>query len=49
MLRQADKGGQVLAIEYPIVTILECKRTSTFKAAASEAELLGQIRALMKQ
>jgi hypothetical protein len=49
MLRQADKGGQCLVVDHPLFFVLECKRTSTIKEAASEAELLGQLRTLMKQ
>lgn len=48
MLKQADKGGQYLTVDHPLFSVLECKRSS-LKKAASEAELLGQLRTLMKQ
>jgi hypothetical protein len=48
MLKQADKVGQCLTVDHPLFFVLECKRSSTLKAA-SEAKLLGQLRTLMKQ
>ena len=49
MLKQADKGGQCLTVDHPVFFVLERKRSSTIKETASEAELLGQLRTLMKQ
>jgi len=40
-------GGLDLHIETPLLIVIEAKRTPTLQLTSSEAEVLGQMRALM--
>jgi hypothetical protein len=42
-------GGTGMKADSPLLIILEAKRTSTLQLSSSEAEVLGQMRALMQK